>query len=103
MARKASELEQRRIDLRRLLPGLSKDRSDTYRRNSDALALDRTGVKHEHPEELARLKDAEVAADGAVREVHRELRDIDAQIGLGGRTGLRARFGRTARRARDAR
>ena|SRR5205085_2700737 len=100
MNRERSELDQRRDDLWRLLPALGKRREDTYRRNSDALALDRTGVKHERPEEMARLKEAEVAADEAIRNVHRELRDIEAQTDLAGRPGLRARFGRAARRAR---
>jgi hypothetical protein len=56
-----SELEQRRAELTRSLPGLSENRADTYRRNSDALALDRAGVKHERPEEMVRLGEAEVA------------------------------------------
>jgi len=52
MTGERSELEQRRAELRRSLPGLSEKRADTYRRNSDALALDRAGVKHEPPEEM---------------------------------------------------
>jgi hypothetical protein len=44
MASERSELEQRRGELTRSLPGLSESRADTYRRNSDALALDRAGV-----------------------------------------------------------
>jgi hypothetical protein len=35
---------------------LSENRTDTYRRNSDALALGRAGVKHERPEEMVRLR-----------------------------------------------
>jgi hypothetical protein len=103
MPRERSELEQRRGELTRSLPGLSENRADTYRRNSDALALDRAGVKHERPEEMVRLGEAEVAADAAIRDVQRELRDIDAEIKLTPRPGLGARFGRTARRARAAR
>jgi hypothetical protein len=103
MARERSELEQRRAELTRSLPGLSEDRTDTYRRNSDALALDRAGVRHERPAEMVRLGEAEVAADAAIRNVQRELRDIDAEIKLSPRPGLAARFGRTARRARAAR
>jgi len=103
MARERSELEQRRGELRRSLPGLSKYRTDTYRRNSDALALDRAGVKHERPEEMIRLGEAEVSADAAIRDAQRELHDIDAEIKLRPRLGLRARFGRAARRARATR
>jgi len=82
MARERSELEQRRGELSRSLPGLSENRADTYRRNSDALALDRAGVKHERPQEMVRLGEDEVAADAAIRDVQRELRDIDAEIKL---------------------
>jgi hypothetical protein len=103
MARERAELEQRRGELTRSLPGLSENRADTYRRNSDAVALDRAGVKHERPEEMVRLGEAEVAADTAIRDVQCELRDIDAEIKLMPRPGLRTRFGRTARRARAAR
>ena len=82
MARERSELEQRRGVLTRSLRGLSENRADTYRRNSDALALDRAGVKYGRPEEMVRLGEAEVAADASTRDVQRELRDIDAEIKL---------------------
>jgi hypothetical protein len=72
MARERSELEQRRGELRRSLPRLSENRTDTYRRKSDALALDRAGVKHEAPAEMVRLGDAEVAADAAIRDAQRQ-------------------------------
>jgi hypothetical protein len=94
MARERSELEQRRGELRRSLPGLSENRTDTYRRNSEALALDRAEVKHERLEEMVRLGEAEVAADAAIRDAQRELREMDAEIKLRPRPGLRARFGR---------
>jgi hypothetical protein len=103
MAEERSELERRRAELTRSLPALSDNRADTYRRNSDALALDRAGVKHEPPEEMVRLGKAEEAAHAAIRDVQRELRDIDAKIKLRPRPRLGARFGRTARRARAAR
>src|SRR5438105_14098318 len=79
MARERSELEQRRGELSRSLPGLSENRAETYRHNSAALALDRAGVKHERPQEMVRLGADEVAADAAIRDVQRELRDIDAE------------------------
>jgi len=100
MARERSELEQRRGELSRSLPGLSENRAETYRRNSDALALDRAGVKHERPQEMVRLGADEVAADAAIRDVQRELRDIDAEIKLMPRRRLGARVGRALRRAR---
>ena len=100
MARERSELEQRRAELTRSLPGLSENRAGTYRRNSDALALDRAGVKHERAEEMVRLGEAEVAADAAIRDAQRELRDIDAEIKLMPRRRLGARVGRALHRAR---
>ena len=100
MPKERSELEQRRGELTRSLRGLSENRADTYRRNSDALALDRAGVKHERPEEMVRLGEAEVAADAAIRDAQRELRDIDAEVRLMPRGGLGSRFGRVVRRAR---
>ena len=99
MAGERSELEQRRGELTRSLPGLSENRAESYRCNSDALALDRAGVKHEQPEEMVRLGKAEVAADAAIRDVQRELRDLDAEIERMPRRGLAARVGRAVRRA----
>ena len=103
MARERSELEQRRAELTRSLPGLSDRRADSYRRYSDALALERAGVKYERPEEMVRLDQAEVAADAAIRDVQRELRDIEAEIKLMPRRGLRVRVGRAFRRGDAAR
>jgi hypothetical protein len=77
---------------------LSDNRANSYRRNCDALALDRAGVKHERPEEMVRLGKAEVAADAAIRDVQRELRDIEAEIELMPRRGLAWRVGRAVRR-----
>jgi hypothetical protein len=101
MAMERSELEHRRGELTRLLPGLSESRADTYRLNSDALALDRAGVRHERPEEMLRLAEAKVAADAAIRDVQRELRDIDAAIELMPRRGFGARVGRVLGRRAD--
>ena len=103
MTRERSELERRRAELRRSLPALTEKRADSYRRYSDALALERAGVKYERPEEMLRLDQAEEAADAAIRAVQRELRDIDAEIKLIPHSRLGARVGRAARRARAAR
>jgi hypothetical protein len=100
MTTERSELVHRRGELTRSLPGLSKNRVDTYRRKSDARALDRAGVKRKQPEDLVRLEEAEAAADAAIRDAQRELRDIDAEIKLMPRGGLGSRFGRVVRRAR---
>jgi len=100
VSQERSDLEQRRAELTQSMPALSNDRGNTYRRNSDALARDRAGVKHEQPEEMVRLGEAEVAADAAIRDAQRELRDIDAKIKLMPRLGLGSRIGRAFRRAR---
>jgi len=44
---RSRDLERRRDELTRSLPGLSEKRANTYRLNSGALALDRAGVKHQ--------------------------------------------------------
>jgi hypothetical protein len=103
MTNEGSGQERRRGELMRSLPELSKTRDAAYRRNSDARALGRAGVKHAPPEEMVRLADAEAAADGAMRDAQRELRDIDSKIELAPRPGLAARLGRAGRRARRAR
>jgi hypothetical protein len=99
MSGRRSELEQRRGDLTRSLPGLNEKRASTYRLNSDALALDRAGVKHEAAGDMERLKDNEVAADAAIREVQLELRQVDAELGRMPRRGF-GRVGRAVRRGR---
>jgi hypothetical protein len=94
---RSQELEQRRDELARSLPGLSREQAASYRRNNDALALGRAGVKHERPEEMARLGDAETTADAAIRDAQRELRDIDAEIERMPRRGLASRLARRRR------
>src|SRR4029453_11923397 len=98
MAGARSELELRRGELTESLPGLSENRTDTYRRNSDALARDRAGVKHEQAHEMTRLGGAEFAADAAIRAAQRELRDIDDEIARLPRSGLGTRLHRRLRR-----
>ena len=44
MAESAQQREQRREELAESLPALSQRRVDTYRLNSEALTLNRTGV-----------------------------------------------------------
>jgi hypothetical protein len=97
---RSHELERRRDELNRSLNGLSEEKTNTYRLNCDALALERAGVKRERPEEMVRLGEAAVAADSAMRDAHRELRDIYAEMDRLPRSGLGGRFGRAARRRR---
>ena len=103
MASERSELERRGAELRRSLPALRDKRTDTYLRNSDTRARNRAGVQHDQPEEIVRLGEAEETAEAAIRDLERELRDIDAEIKLRPRPGPWARVGRAARRPRAAR
>lgn len=98
---KSRELNERREEVTRSLPHLSRKRADAYRLNSDALALNRAGVKHQGAPEMARLGEAEVDADMAIRDAQRELRSLDAQIDAVPRRGFVSRLGRVVRRARS--
>jgi hypothetical protein len=95
---KSKELRERRKALSESLPALSQKRTDTYRLNSDALALDRAGVKLQGPQQRAQLGEDETAADAAIRDAQLEIRHLDAQIQSA--SGLGARVGRAARRVR---
>lgn len=95
---RSDQLKQRRSELSGSLPQLNTNRESAYRLNSDALALDRAGVKQEDAQELTRLGNAEVAADAEIRAVQRELREIEAEIALMPRRRFRMRPGRAARR-----
>jgi hypothetical protein len=95
---RSDQLKQRRGELSGSLPQLNANRESAYRLNSDALALDRAGVKQEDAQELTRLGNAEVAADAEIRAVQRELREIEAEIALMPRRRFRMRPGRAARR-----
>lgn len=92
------DLEQRRDELTRLLGGLSDERARSYRLNSDALALDRAGVKRQTPQELEQLKANETAAHNAVRAAQCEVRDLDTEIANAPGGGFRSKFGRARRR-----
>ena|SRR5438552_648414 len=97
---KSEELQQRRAALSEALPALSRKREQMYRLSSDAQSLDRAGVTDRAPEELARLAEDQVEADGTLRAAQHELRDIEAEIdSVPGGGGLRARVGRALRRA----
>src|SRR6476660_925973 len=77
LAEDASRLKRRRERLWASLPALSQNRAATYRLNSDALAIARTGVTYQDPRKMALLREAEVAADEAMRGVQREIRQLD--------------------------
>ena len=91
---------ERREELTRSLPGLSKKRTDTYRLNSDALALDRAGVKRQSPAAMLELKENEAAADAAIRDAQSELHRLDAEIESAPRASFGSKFGRAVRRGR---
>jgi hypothetical protein len=100
------QLKRRREQLWASLPALSQNRADTFRLNSDALALGRTGVTYQDPQKMVLLGQAEVTADDAMRGVQREIRQLDEEIGKIGRASdgaLGSRVGRGLRRARAGR
>lgn len=99
-AGKSHELKQRREELTQALPGLSQKRDQTYRLNSDAVALDRAGVKRQAPGDMAQLKENETAADVAIRDCQRELRQLDAEIESASGSGFGVKFGRAVSRVR---
>jgi hypothetical protein len=86
LSERTSHLKRRREQLWASLPELSKNRAETYRLNSDALTLARTGTTYQDPQKMARLSEDEVAADEAMRGAEREIRQLDEEIGKNGRT-----------------
>jgi hypothetical protein len=94
----STELRQRRALLTESLPALSQKQDDTYRLNSNAVALDRAGVTDCAPQELERLREDEMAADAELRDVRREIRELDSEITSAAGAGLSARVGRFLRR-----
>jgi hypothetical protein len=84
------------------LSALARKRDQTYRLNSDALALDRAGVTDHPPEELTRLAQGKVEAEGAIRDAQCEIRELDAEIQGGSGGGIGARVGRIVRRPRTS-
>jgi chromosome segregation ATPase len=98
---KTNELKQRRSVLSESLSALGRKRDETYRLNSDALALDRAGVTHHAKDELARLGQERAEAEAAIRDVQSEIRNLDAEIQRGSGGGIGARVARIARRPRS--
>ena len=105
LAENASHLKRRRDQLRASLPALSETRADAYRLNSNALAVGRTGVTYQDPRKMALLREAEAAADDAMRDVQREVRQLDEEIGKIGASDstLGSKVGRGVRHARPGR
>ena len=81
LSERASHLKRRREQLTASLPELSQNRADTYRLNSDALTLGRTGATYQDPQKMAQLGEAEVKADDAMRGAQLEIRQLDKEIG----------------------
>ncbi len=103
LSKRASHLKRRREQLTASLPELSQNRADTYRLNSDALTLRRTGATYQDPQKMAQLGEAEVTADDAMRGVQLEIRQLDHEIGEIGRSSDGAfgwRVGRGVRHSR---
>ena len=80
LSERASHLKRRREQLTASLPELSQNRADTYRLNSDALTLGRTGATYQDPQKMAQLGEAEATADDAMRGAQLEIRRLDHEI-----------------------
>jgi hypothetical protein len=80
LSKRASHLKRRREQLTASLPELSQNRADTYRLNSDALTLGRTGATYQDPQRMAQLGEAEATADDAMRGAQLEIRRLDHEI-----------------------
>jgi hypothetical protein len=93
-----AELRQRRSELAGSLSELSRKREQTYRLNSDALALGRAGVRQHTAEELARLGEGQTGAEAAIRDAQCEIRDLDAEIQRASAGRFGAKVGRALRR-----
>ena len=103
LAERASQLKRRREQLQASLPALSQNRADTYRLNSDALALGRAGRTYQEPRKMALLGEAEVTADDAMRGVEKEIRQLDEEIGRASDGAYDSKIGRGVRHARVGR
>jgi hypothetical protein len=103
LGKRASQLKRRREQLRASLPALSQNRADTYRLNSDALTLSRTGATYQDPQKVAQLGEAEATADDAMRGAQLEIRRLDHEIREFGRSSNGAfgfKVGRGVRHSR---
>jgi hypothetical protein len=103
LSKRASQLKRRREQLRGSLPALSQNRADTYRLNSDALTLGRTGATYQDPQKMAQLGEAEATADDAMRGAQLEIRRLDHEIREIGRSSNGAfgfKVGRGVRHSR---
>lgn len=100
---RASHLKRTREQLWASLPALSKNRADTYRLNSDALTLGRTGATYQDPQKMAQLREAEVTAYETMQGVQREIRQLDEEIGKLGRASDGAFGSKVGRRVRHSR
>jgi hypothetical protein len=100
LAESAAKLKRRREQLQASLPELSQIRADTYRLNSDALAVGRAGKTYQDPRKMTLLGEAEVTADDAMRGVQREISQLDEEIGRASDGALGTKIGRGVRHGR---
>jgi hypothetical protein len=100
---RSKELKGRRDELTQSLATLERQRTDSYRVNCDAIALERYGVTDHGADKMQQLREAESGADLAYRDAQHELREIDSELDdAPGGGDLGARFGRIMRRVRGS-
>ena len=89
------DLRERREALRAQLVELQQQRERAFRKNSDALALQRAGVTDHDAAGMKGFADDEVAGDSAMTDLRRQIELIDDELardhggGLAGK-GFRA-------------
>ena len=88
------ELHRRRAEISAPLPALTQRRDHAFQLRCDAEKLDRFGVTHHTPAEMARLAEDQAALDAAIRDIQLQLRDIDDELRSASPRGLNARIGR---------
>jgi hypothetical protein len=96
------ELKERRDELTQSLATLEQQRTDSYRVNCDAIALERYGVTDHGADKMLQLRGAEADADLAYRDAQHELREIDSQLDDAGDGDSGGRIGRIMRRVRGS-
>ena len=98
----SKELEGRRDELTQSLATLERQRTDSYRVNCDAIALERYGVTDHGADKMLQLREAESDADLAYRDAQHELREIDTELDDAGGSDPGTKIGRIMRRLRGS-
>ncbi len=89
---RSNELKGRRDELTQSLATLEHQRTNSYRVNCDAIALERYGVTDHGADKMLQLRAAETDADLALRDAQHELREIESELDDAPGAGLATRI-----------